>query len=403
MLANSVKGLVRAIKRHGVRGTARKVVAQMTGQSHRFNSIDDYEFILGEEQGFGLKLSSSNLPADTMTWLIPDFEASSGGHINIFRMMNLLKTRGFSNQHVVIMEPHRWSSTNEASAAIERSFGISDVTVSLGVRSIEPCTYLVATGWQTAYWVSKYKDAVHWLYFVQDFEPDFYPRGSEYSFAENTYRLGLTGLTAGTWLADKLSHEYGMTTFPYLFACDTDNYKPTPKRHTGKRNIFFYARPVTPRRCFELGMLALKQVCEAIPDASVVLAGWDVSGSKVPFPHRSVGSVRVTELPDLYSQCDVALVLSSTNLSLLPLEVAACRCPVVLNRGPHTSWLLSDDEATYCDLNVESIAEAVIRVLNRPEEAKTKAAAAFDRSQRDSWETEADKVSGFLKSLAKAI
>jgi glycosyltransferase involved in cell wall biosynthesis len=404
MIADNVRHLRRIIKRDGFRVAAKKVVSRLAAQApahmiYKRDTIKHYEFLLGEEQGFGMKLTSQNLPVGSMTWLIPDFEAQSGGHINIFRMMQLLRKRGFPHQHVVIMEPHRWSSTAEAQAAINRSFGDHGITVSLGVRSIEPCAFLVATGWQTAYWVSKYKDTMHRLYFVQDFEPAFYAYGSDYSFAENTYRLGLTGITAGTWLADKLASEYGMKTFPYSFSCDTDLYKQTIRRDHSTKKIFFYARPVTPRRCFEMGLLALKKVCETVPEASVVFAGWDVNGYDIPFPHSSRGSVSVQELPDLYSQCDVALILSSTNLSLLPLEVAACGCPVVLNDGPQSNWLLSKSQATYCDMSVESISVAVIDNLQNPGKAKKLAKAAFEYTQKSSWEKEADKVSGFLTSL----
>lgn len=404
MLNDDIRDLKRVIKRDGFRVAAKKVIARLAahapgGLIYRPDTIKHYEFLLGEEQGFGLRLTSENLPRGSMTWLIPDFEAQSGGHINIFRMMQLLKHRGFFHQHVVIMEPHRWSTAAEAQAAITRSFGDHGITVSLGVRSIEPCAYLVATGWQTAYWVSKYKDTLHRLYFVQDFEPAFYPYGSDYSFAENTYRLGLIGITAGSWLADKLAAEYGMKTFPYSFACDTQLYKPATKKYSDTKQIFFYARPVTQRRCFEIGLLALKKVCEAVPNACIVFAGWDVKGYDIPFPHVSRGSVPVAQLPSIYSQCDVALILSATNLSLLPLEVAACRCPVVLNDGPHSKWLLSEDQANYCEMTVSSISAALINVLHDPEQARKKATAAFEYSQNNSWETEADKVSGFLKSL----
>ncbi|RUX20056.1 glycosyl transferase family 1, partial [Mesorhizobium sp. M7A.F.Ca.US.011.01.1.1] len=185
------------------------------------------------------------------------------------------------------------------------AFGDNGIMVSLGARSIEPCQYLVATGWQTAYWVAKYRDTAKRLYFVQDFEPAFYAHGTEYILAENTYRLGLIGITAGKWLADKLRHEYGMHTIYFNFACDLDLYRPHERRPSKTKHIFFYARPVTPRRCFELGLLALKRVCDQMPDTAVIFAGWDVGGYEIPFHHLNAGTVAVPNLPDLYSQCDI--------------------------------------------------------------------------------------------------
>ncbi len=365
----------------------------------KLDPISHYSHILGRELGLGLKITNENVPQNSMTWLIPDFEASSGGHINILRMMRLLKSHGFENQHVVVMEPHRWSSQAEAQHALNQAFGDHGITLSLGVESIEPCKYLVATGWQTAYWVSKYKDTLHRLYFVQDFEPTFYADGSESILAENTYKLGLTAITAGTWLSNKLSQEYGMKAFPYTFGCDTEFYKRTEKRPSPSKNIFYYARPVTPRRCFEIGLLALAQVCEKNPDVAVIFAGWDVSNYEIPFHHLNAGTVSLEELPDLYSQCDAALVLSATNLSLLPLEIASCGCPLVINDSENANWLLSDEEAFYCDMTVDSIEAQISNVLQNPDKAQAVADAAQKKAHDIDWGSESKKVAKFIAGL----
>jgi len=403
MLMQNLTRFRRVVQRDGLRVAIGKALALTmrklpTAVQGKRDVIGFYNALLGEEQGLGLKLTTENVPAGSMTWVIPDFTASSGGHINIVRMMQLLRTRGFADQHVVIMEPHRWGSVAEAQAAFDAAFG-AGITVSLGVRSIEPSRFLVATGWQTAYWVAKYRDAMHKLYFVQDFEPSFYAQGSEYTFAEGTYKLGLTGITAGTWLADKLAEDYGMRTFAISFGCDSDFYKPTTKRPSERRHIFFYARPVTARRCFELGLLALDKVCREMPDVSVIFAGWDVSEYAIPFHHLNAGTVPVDQLPDLYTQCDAALVLSATNLSLLPLEAAACGCPIVLNDWPNATWLLGRDEAVYCDMSVDGIAGALKSILADPERRAALAEAGMRRAKAATWEAEADKLAGFLDTL----
>jgi glycosyltransferase involved in cell wall biosynthesis len=404
MLMQNLTRFRRVVQRDGLRVaigkalaySARTIPAAVQGKR---DVIGHYGFLLGEEQGLGLKLTNENVPQGSMTWVIPDFTASSGGHINIVRMMQLLKTRGFADQHVVIMEPHRWANPAEAQAAFNAAFGDAGITVSLGVRSIEPTRFLVATGWQTAYWVAKYRDAIHKLYFVQDFEPSFYAQGSEYAFAEDTYKLGLIGITAGTWLAGKLAADYGMRTFPISFGCDTELYKPTEKRPNPNRHLFFYARPVTPRRCFELGLLALDRICRDMPDVAVIFAGWDVSEYVIPFHHLNAGTVPVEQLPDLYTQCDVALVLSATNLSLLPLEMAACGCPMVINDSPNASWLLARDEALYCEMTVDGIADAVKRLLEDSEMRTKLSKAGMRRAGSATWEAEADKMAGFITTL----
>ena len=46
---------------------------------------------------------------------------------------------------------------------------------------------------------------------------------------------------------------------------------------------------VTPRRDFELGILALNELSKRVDDLEVVFAGWDVSQYKIDFPHVNMG------------------------------------------------------------------------------------------------------------------
>lgn len=363
------------------------------------NIYDHYENILGHESGHGITITDSNVLAGSITWVIPDFEIGSGGHINIFRMIKLLKARGFNNQHVVIMEPHKWQTAEEAGAIINAAFDEPGISVSLGIETLMPSEYIFATSWQTAYWVSKYRDALYRCYFVQDFEPLFYPAGDEYYLAENTYKLGLHGVTAGKWLGEKLKNDYGMNTFHYTFSYDKHLYNNIEKRAHEKKNIFFYARPVTPRRCFHIGLMALAKVCEEIPDAAVILAGWDVSDFHIPFNHVNSGSLPIEQLPDLYAQCDAALVLSGTNLSLLPMEIAATGCPMILNDAPCANWIFDESEVRYSQMDPTALAQAIVDVLSDPDGAAEMAARARQKALASDWGKEADGVAEFLRSL----
>ena len=115
----------------------------------------------------------------------------------------------------------------------------------------------------------------------------FFPVGSDYAFAENTYKFGFRGLTAGDWLKNKLHDEYGMQTNSFLFSYDNELYQAGKKRDAVPR-IFFYARPVTARRDFELGLLALNEITKRNSDVEVVFAGWDVSNYRIPFKHQNL-------------------------------------------------------------------------------------------------------------------
>lgn len=354
-----------------------------------------FDNILGHEHGD----ASAAISPRTMTWLVPDFSESSGGHINIFRMMSLLQSRGFPDQRIVILEPHQWTNADAAKAKVKQYFGLENVEIQLGVETMRPSEYVIATSWQTAFWVKKFRAAKHRCYFVQDFEPWFYSHGSEYALAEATYELGLVGITAGSWLKDKLAAEFGMRTYGYGFSYDRSLYRKVPTPPRQGRQIFFYARPVTPRRCFELGLLALRQVCELHPDVTVVFAGWDVSDHDIPFPYINAGQLRVDELPEVYSNCDAALVLSASNLSLLPLEIAACGLPLVINDGRYANWTMPMDCVVYSKLEPNAIAQGLLSILDDRAQSELMAERARLFAEQTNWNTEADGVAAFLKSL----
>ncbi len=301
-------------------------------------------------------------PDGTINWVIPDFSPGSGGHLNIFRLIQGLEQRGYVCR-VVIVGECQFPTAAQAKSIIHRFFFPIKAEVVIGHDSMKPAWATFATSWPTAYVVRSFRATRHKLYFVQDYEPFFYARGSEYALAEATYSFGFVGITAGQWLAQKLKEKFGMETFSYGFSYDRALYSPRPRRDGNTKHVFFYARPVTQRRGFELGVLALSRVAKQFDNVAVIFAGWDVSQYRLDFPHLNAGVVPLEELPDLYSQCDVALVLSFTNLSLLPLELMACGCPVISNRGPNVEWLLDDSNAVLVEPTVEEIVDGLTRIL----------------------------------------
>jgi glycosyltransferase involved in cell wall biosynthesis len=335
---------------------------------------------------------------NTVNWVVPLWGFGSGGHLNIFRFVNYLEQEGFDCRIVVVGESQPISSEQARRQICDWFFPVRG-EVYFGIDSAPPAHITIATSWTTAYYVRAFQSTVHRCYFVQDFEPYFYAAGAEYAWAEETYRFGFFGITAGTWLKDKLATEYGMRTEAFSFAFDRDLYYPRMRREPEIRRIFFYARPPTSRRAFEMGMLVLDEVTRRIPDVKVIFAGWDVSDCHISYEHLNCGILRLDELPDLYSQSDVALVLSFTNLSLLPLELMACGTPVVSNRAPCTEWLLNEHNALLAAPTVEALADALCTVLEDPEVASRLRQGGLATAASADWQIEARKVGDILRRL----
>jgi glycosyltransferase involved in cell wall biosynthesis len=350
---------------------------------------------------FGALVNTLTGGKPVISWFIPPASRHGGGHINLFRFAKGLQAHGFSSRIVVTHD-----GVSVEKLPIERIredisewFGPFEGGIYyIDDPALPACHVAMATGWQTAYGVRAFRGAPLKYYFVQDFEPWFYARGSEAIFAENTYRFGLTGITSGDWLTRLLREDYGMTTNRIGFSFDRNLYVPQPRRADKRRRLFFYVRQETARRGWELGYLTLKRVHELMPDVEIVAAGGHIAPGTFDFPIFSPGSVRVQELPDLYSQCDCALVLSLTNLSLLPLELLACGVPVVSNSGPNVEWLLKPDFATLCPPDPESLANGVIKILSAtPENASATRRRGIDFASATDWEVEIRRMVSILR------
>ena len=339
---------------------------------------------------------SNGANTNTVNWYVPVVAKGSGGHGNIFRFIRALEGFGIENR-IILIGPGLPKSSRKAAEQIMEWFFPLRAQVYRWGEVIPDAHVGMATEWRTAYHLRSSDREASRGYFIQDFEPWFFARGTHYALAEETYKFGFKGITAGSWLSELVEKEYGMSALPIGFPADLETYK---KIQTNKSEntykVFFYARPPTPRRDFEMGLLALQDFLSKRKNVVAVFAGWDMSTYKIPFQHESFGILDEGELPELYAQVDLALVISATNLSLLPVDLMACEVPIVSNRGPNVEWLLSDSNSYLCDLNVESISEALSRALdNKAESGEKVRQAKLDVSQL-TWRGEAERALKFL-------
>ena len=304
----------------------------------------------------------SKKPPYTINWVMSPPGRGSGGHQNIFRFIKYLEDQGHTCR-VYLYSATIHPSVEQVKDILEDSYPKTKAKISWYSGSMDASDAVFATGWETAYPVLNDPSKARRFYFVQDFEPLFYPVGSEYILAENTYRFKFFGITAGNWLATKLKNDYGMQTQHYDFGSEDElySYKNSKKR----KEIFFYARPVTARRGFELGIMALEIVAKALPDYTITLAGWDVSNYNIPFKYQNLKTLPLEALNDVYNNCAAALVVSLTNMSLLPLELLACGTIPVVNKGQNNEMVSQNPYIHYADPSPAALAEAIITTVQR--------------------------------------
>jgi glycosyltransferase involved in cell wall biosynthesis len=220
----------------------------------------------------------------------------------------------------------------------------------------------------------------------------FDPAGSYSTLAEHTYRFGFKGITLGKWLSQKLSREFGMQCdYIELGSSPAEYYLTNPKP---RKAILFYARPVTPRRGFELGVLALELFHTEHPEYEIHFVGWDTTPYTIPFPYVNHGILSPEQLNELYNHCAGGLVLSFTNMSLLPLELLASGCRPVVNDAEHTRLVSYADQLHYALPAPRALADALYESITESSEARVKKMSDFSKGFQ--WDNSNQKVEDII-------
>jgi hypothetical protein len=349
---------------------------------------------------FARQITVSDGPVD-IAWIMSPPGKESGGHQNLFRFIKFAEMAGHKCT-VYLYSSTGPTSISEVRSMLKSTDAYPHLDADIRIYDSETGVHqsaqaLFATGWETAYPAWLDRSAARRFYFVQDLESSFYPLGTESMLAENTYRFGFHGITAGGWLAHKLRTEFGMITDHFDFAVDKTHYSVT---NTSRRNeVFFYARPVTPRRAFEFGLIALADFAEMRPDVTINLAGWDVANWSIPFQYTNLASLEISELNSVYNRCAAGLVLSLSNMSLLPLELISSGVTPVVNDGPNNRMVSDNPFIEYVPASPLAIARKLVEVLDR-EDAIERSIAMSTSVANVNWQDSGDQ---FVHAFERAM
>lgn len=347
-------------------------------------------------------LSRSSQKKLKINWVIPDMEVgNSGGHMNIFCIARQLELRGH-DQHFYIYGRSKFSSGEQFKEAVRSGFQLLNCSFSIGINNLRACDALIATGWQTAYPVYQNKNAQRKFYFVQDYEPWFYPMGSNYVLAKNTYHMGLIGIVNGPWLKKVLEKNFKMQCYSFSQAFDREAYYYLPNAKRDENLVLHYARPYTTRRGWELALTGLKILKERRPQTKIYLYGADLAGIAVPFEHKSLGILTGEQLGALYRRAATALVCSLTNYSIVPQELMACGCPFVDLKSQTTLGVFNDQEdCLLAPAHPHAIALTLEKMLTQPKLRQKLAQSGLQRVKHLTWEKVGANVEEILLSNFK--
>jgi O-antigen biosynthesis protein len=391
----------RALRSYGLGGVVRRAVRvayqrlDVAGLDEPLRPDD-----IADSRGLRLPVPAHPRPSGqplTIGWVTTPPALGSGGHTTMFRMVQALEHAG----HRCVLFLHDPFGGDSAAQSATIRHGWPEVkaeirSVAAGLRSLDAC---VATSWPTAHVLARHGTApMHRFYFVQDFEPFFYPRGSEYALAEDTYRMGLECIALGRMVGDMLA-SIGVLAHVVPFGCDTDVYRllEPPTRRSG---LVFYTRPGVGRRGYLLGRLALQAFHQRHPEQDIHVYGAAARGMGIPVTRHSRTSP--SGLNVLYNQTLGGLALSFTNISLVAEEMLAAGCVPVVNDSVYARADLPNPHAIWAEPTPLGIADALCALVEERESAQRAAAAAASVVGR-SWHASQHEVVSIIQDRVSGM
>lgn len=330
--------------------------------------------------------------------LVPPVSKGSGGHSKIFSIVNGLSKKGH-HCNIYVEGPSQDHQTLE-SIASSYNLNTDKIRLYFGFDSIGCADCFIATFWKTAYVADKFKRrASAVFYFIQDYEPYFYPMGTDYIMAQATYTLGLHGISYGPWCKATVKALHGVEVDSISFYIDKQMYYERPGRR--KDNVIaFFVRPEMPRRCFDLGIMALSEIHRQMGcSIEIVLFGARLpDGFSTDFPFKNAGVLSRSELAELFSEATLGIAFSTTNPSMIPFEMMACGLPVVdLDYGFNSVAYGGKENALLVPPDPHLIAQAIKSALQCPEELRR--LSENGRRMIEGWPEEAEVIAQFEKIL----
>ncbi len=328
-------------------------------------------------------------------WICTPPSAGSGGHTTLLRFVDALESRG--HRCVLYVYDRHGGDVRTHERELRSWWPHIRSEVRDARAAIAAHDAYVATSWSTAHVLAAHSDlAGHRFYLAQDFEPYFYPRGSEYALAEETYRFGFHCITVGHMVANVLRDKFQIDAAVAEFGCDTAVYG-LDRQEQPRSGIVFYTKPDTPRRGYALGVLALEQFHKVCPDIPIHTFG--ALAGDLPFPATRRRHIAPGALAALYNTVSAGLALSFTNVSLITYELLACGAVPVVNDSPYTRADLANDYVGWARPTPSDLARALKEAVDRQAEPGYARAVANSVSEM-SWNPARET---FVKTLEQHV
>jgi hypothetical protein len=341
-----------------------KVADVPTGSIHQYDAILKY---------FNDEPAQQNRRAHyrSITFVTTGIIAYDGGQTTMLHLGTLLSEQGYQ---VFYLSYVPQSAEDMATNAEFNYPNYQGKCLDMSHLDNHQSDIWVATLWESAY-VIKSKPGYK-MYFVQDYEPYFYPFGDRYQLAKRTYDLGLHIISLGPWCVKMIEDQcdpHGIID-QINFPIDLDHY-PLKERdfNTYKDmatvKLAVYTKWTSPRRAPITIQLVLKNAEAILAKKGITLKirYFGSPKSKHFINGKNLGKLTRPEMNALYHWADFGIAPSMTNFSLVPFEMMSTGLPFIDFLEGTGRYFLPDTGYIPTHMDEKALAQTILDTVRQPE------------------------------------
>ncbi|OIO01410.1 MAG: hypothetical protein AUJ49_07695 [Desulfovibrionaceae bacterium CG1_02_65_16] len=337
-----------------------------------------------------------------IAFIIPGLPRYSGGHTSILRLGTYLTHIGHEIYYVTYDCAEKESMRSNA----ENNLPTYQGTVLDRSALNDGYDVAVATWWLSAYIVARLPNASHKAYFIQDYEPAFMPEGEHYFLARQSYALGLHMFSLGGWNKARILQIFPTAAIDEMcFPYEPQAYKFVAHAAAAPHmlRLAIYIKLSSKRAPYML-IRCVEQLESDLRQHGVSLEARFFGAEKdIPLPvGQNLGKLNQKELLTLYSQSDLGVVASLTNISLVPYEMIATGLPIVDFLEGSAPFFFNDDMMLLSPLDPVQFSETIRKAIAEPDRLRKMAQTALEHVRENTWLAAAEQFDRALKARLSA-
>lgn len=366
--------------------------------THGAQATADWKYISGLMEHYDVEVISNKAPGEvrSVLFLLTRMVRFAGGQTSILRIGTELVKLGIQVGYGVYKSQSKEEMALCAESNLKNYQGElytrQDVARMVKNQAEQP-DVVIASSWDTVHYVKKFNS--YKMYFVQDFEPYFYPFGDKFLMAKKTYEQGLHMVSLGDWNKKEIE-KHCKTVSPIdcvEFPCERSEYPHVERDYAAysekKRLVMavylkYYGKRLPSTIQFMLGKV--KDAFEQRDGITLDIRYFGEAKSFIPKNGVNVGMLSKDELQKLYAEADFGMVASLSNISLIPYEMLATGLPLIEFEDGTFSEFFPENCAILTSLSWKDLYLQMKACLEEPVRLQLYDANASDYLATLSWE-----------------